>query len=70
MKATVTNLGQLQKEHGLDSDPQLCITRLDELCRKVRNCPRAQRNPTLYYASQEIRMTKATVHDEGDTKHK
>lgn len=87
MKMIATNLGQLQKEHGLDLDPieyadsamkfglvhvvyewaigvpfseicQLttaqegsivrCITRLDELCREVRNCARVVGNPTLY----------------------
>ena len=87
MKKIAINLGQLQKEHGLDLDPidyaestmkfglvhvvyewaigvpfseicQLtdaqegsivrCITRLDELCREVRNCARVVGNPTLY----------------------
>lgn len=87
MKTIALNLGQLQKEHGLDVDPidyaesslkfglvhvvyewaigvpfseicQLtsaqegsivrCITRLDELCREVRNCARVVGNPTLY----------------------
>jgi antiviral helicase SKI2 len=87
MKTIATNLGQLQKEHGLEVDPieytegslkfglvhvvyewaigvpfseitQLttaqegsivrCITRLDELCREVRNCARVVGNPTLY----------------------
>eukprot|EP00534_Pseudo-nitzschia_fraudulenta_P009160 CAMPEP_0201168184 /NCGR_PEP_ID=MMETSP0851-20130426/74476_1 /ASSEMBLY_ACC=CAM_ASM_000631 /TAXON_ID=183588 /ORGANISM="Pseudo-nitzschia fraudulenta, Strain WWA7" /LENGTH=566 /DNA_ID=CAMNT_0047449593 /DNA_START=120 /DNA_END=1820 /DNA_ORIENTATION=- len=87
MKTIAINLGQLQKEHGLDLDPidyaestmkfglvhvvyewaigvpfseicQLttaqegsivrCITRLDELCREVRNCARVVGNPTLY----------------------
>jgi len=87
MKTIAINLGQLQKEHGLDIDPidyadstmkfglvhvvyewaigvpfseicQLtdaqegsivrCITRLDELCREVRNCARVVGNPTLY----------------------
>ena len=87
MKTIAMNLGQLQKEHGLDVDPieyadstmkfglvhvvyewaigvpfseicQLtdaqegsivrCITRLDELCREVRNCARVVGNPTLY----------------------
>jgi antiviral helicase SKI2 len=87
MKLIATNLGQLQKEHGLDVDPQeyaatvlkfglvhvvyewalgvpfsnicelteaqegsivRCITRLDELCREVRNCARVVGNPTLY----------------------
>ena len=87
MKTIAINLGQLQKDHGLDVDPldyaessmkfglvhvvyewaigvpfceicQLtdaqegsivrCITRLDELCREVRNCARVVGNPTLY----------------------
>lgn len=87
MKQIATNLGQLQKEHGLDVDPKeyeatvlkfglvhvvyewalgvpfsnicelteaqegsivRCITRLDELCREVRNCARVVGNPTLY----------------------
>eukprot|EP00537_Pseudo-nitzschia_pungens_P004789 CAMPEP_0172355780 /NCGR_PEP_ID=MMETSP1060-20121228/178_1 /TAXON_ID=37318 /ORGANISM="Pseudo-nitzschia pungens, Strain cf. cingulata" /LENGTH=923 /DNA_ID=CAMNT_0013075627 /DNA_START=156 /DNA_END=2927 /DNA_ORIENTATION=- len=87
MKKIAMNLGQLQKNHGLDLDPmdyadstmkfglvhvvyewaigvpfseicQLttaqegsivrCITRLDELCREVRNCARVVGNPTLY----------------------
>lgn len=87
MKTIAINVGQLQKEHGLDLDPieycescmkfglvhvvyewaigvpfseicQLtdaqegsivrCITRLDELCREVRNCARVVGNPTLY----------------------
>jgi antiviral helicase SKI2 len=87
MNKIAWNLGQLQKEHGLDVDPieyaesilsfglvhvvyewaigvpfssiiQLtvaqegsivrCITRLDELCREVRNCARVVGNPTLY----------------------
>jgi len=87
MKAIALNLGQLQKEHGLDVDPLeyceatlkfglvhvvyewalgvpfsnicelttaqegsivRCITRLDELCREVRNCARVVGNPTLY----------------------
>jgi antiviral helicase SKI2 len=87
MKAVATNLGQLQKEHGLEIDPAdyceaslkfglvhvvyewalgvpfrdicdlttaqegsivRCITRLDELCREVRNCARVVGNPTLY----------------------
>lgn len=87
MKTIATNLGQLQKEQGLDVDPleyadgslkfglvhvvyewalgvpfdnicQLtdaqegsivrCITRLDELCRELRNCARVVGNPTLY----------------------
>ncbi len=87
MKTIATNLGQLQKEHGLDIDPidyadatlkfglvhvvyewalgvpfknicelttvqegsiVRCITRLDELCREVRNCARVVGNPTLY----------------------
>jgi antiviral helicase SKI2 len=87
MKTVATNLGQLQKEQGLDIDPGeycdgslkfglvhvvyewalgvpfkniceltdvqegsivRCITRLDELCREVRNCARVVGNPTLY----------------------
>ena len=87
MKVIATNLGQLQKEHGLEIDPLeycegslkfglvhvvyewalgvpfssicdltaaqegsivRCITRLDELCREVRNCARVVGNPTLY----------------------
>jgi antiviral helicase SKI2 len=87
MKKIAQNLGQLQKEHGLDVDPLeysenslkfglvhvvyewalgvpfsniceltlaqegsivRCITRLDELCREVRNCARVVGNPTLY----------------------
>jgi len=87
MKTIAMNLGQLQKEHGLDVDPidycestlkfglvhvvyewalgvefksiceltmaqegsiVRCITRLDELCREVRNCARVVGNPTLY----------------------
>mmetsp|Transcript_7652 Transcript_7652/g.18427 ORF Transcript_7652/g.18427 Transcript_7652/m.18427 type:complete len:1449 (-) Transcript_7652:38-4384(-) len=87
MKKIATNLGQLQREHGLDIDPidyadstlkfglvhvvyewalgvpfknicelttaqegsiVRCITRLDELCREVRNCARVVGNPTLY----------------------
>lgn len=87
MKAVATNLGQLQKEKGLDVDPgEYCdnslnfglvhvvyewalgmpfrvicdltdaqegtivrtITRLEELCREVRNCARVVGNPTLY----------------------
>lgn len=87
MKTIATNIGQLQKEHGLDVDPGefcdstlkfglvhvvyewalgvlfsniceltdaqegsivRCITRLDELCREVRNCARVVGNPTLY----------------------
>jgi antiviral helicase SKI2 len=87
MKTIALNLGQMQKEHGLDVDPMeysettlkfglvhvvyewalgvpfsnicelttaqegsivRCITRLDELCREVRNCARVVGNPTLY----------------------
>ena len=87
MKAVATNLGQLQREKGLDLDPgeycdnslnfglvhvvyewalgmpfrNICdltdaqegtivrtITRLEELCREVRNCARVVGNPTLY----------------------
>jgi len=87
MKTIATNLGQLQKEAGLQVDPNeycakslkfglvhvvyewalgvpfkniceltdvqegsivRCITRLDELCREIRNCARVVGNPTLY----------------------
>ncbi len=87
MKMIAKHLGQLQKQHGLDVDPEeyadnslkfglvhvvyewalgvpfsnicelteaqegsivRCITRLDELCREVRNCARVVGNPTLY----------------------
>lgn len=87
MMTIARNLGQLQKEQGLDVDPAeycekslkfglvhvvyewalgvpfkniceltdvqegsivRCITRLDELCREVRNCARVVGNPTLY----------------------
>lgn len=87
MKEIANNLGQLQKEHGLNVDPLeyqegslkfglvhvvyewalgvpfsaiceltmvpegsivRCITRLDELCREVRNTARIVGNPTLY----------------------
>ena len=87
LKVIARNLGQLQKEQGLDIDPGeycdqslkfglvhvvyewalgvpfkniceltdvqegsivRCITRLDELCREVRNCARVVGNPTLY----------------------
>ena len=87
MKSIAVNLGQLQKEHGLEVDPGeycdaslkfglvhvvyewalgvpfsdiceltlvqegsivRCITRLDELCRDIRNCARVVGNPTLY----------------------
>lgn len=87
MKSVATNLGQLQKDQGLEIDPGeycdgslkfglvhvvyewalgvpfkniceltdvqegsivRCITRLDELCREVRNCARVVGNPTLY----------------------
>jgi len=87
MKTVATNLGQLQKDQGLELDPgeycdgalkfglvhvvyewalgvpfmNICeltdvpegnivrtITRLDELCREVRNCARVVGNPTLY----------------------
>merc|ERR1719223_51593 len=30
-----------------------CITRLDELCREVRNCARVVGNPTLYRKMEE-----------------
>jgi len=30
-----------------------CITRLDELCREVRNCARVVGNPTLYKKTEE-----------------
>jgi len=92
MKAIATNLGQLQKEKGLDVDPgeycdnslnfglvhvvyewalgmpfkNICdltdaqegsivrtITRLEELCREVRNCARVVGNPTLYRKLEE-----------------
>ncbi|KAL7556371.1 hypothetical protein ACA910_000007, partial [Epithemia clementina (nom. ined.)] len=87
MKTIATNLGQVQKDAGLQVDPgeykdnslkfglvhvvyewalgvtfknicQLtnvqegsivrCITRLDELCREIRNCARVVGNPSLY----------------------
>ena len=87
MKTVAINLGQLQKDQGLELDPgeycdgalkfglvhvvyewalgvpfmNICeltdvpegnivrtITRLDELCREVRNCARVVGNPTLY----------------------
>lgn len=87
MKTIALNLGQLQKNKGLDIDPldycdsslkfglvhvvyewalgvpfsKICeltlvqegsivrtMTRLDELCREIRNCARAVGNPTLY----------------------
>lgn len=87
MQTIAANLGQLQKDHGLEIDPAdycdsslkfglvhvvyewslgvpfssicdltlvqegsivRCITRLDELCREVRNCARVVGNPTLY----------------------
>jgi antiviral helicase SKI2 len=97
MKTIAANLGQLQKEQGLDVDPleyaesslrfglvhvvyewaigvpfsaitQLttaqegsivrCITRLDELCREVRNCARVVGNPTLY---QKMEIASAAI---------
>ena len=87
MKTIAVDLGQVQKDHGLQLDPQeycdmslkfglvhvvyewalgvpfasiceltdvqegsivRCITRLDELCREIRNCARVVGNPTLY----------------------
>jgi antiviral helicase SKI2 len=87
MKAIALDLGQVQKDHGLQIDPTeyangalkfglvhvvyewalgvpfasiceltdvqegsivRCITRLDELCREIRNCARVVGNPTLY----------------------
>ena len=87
MKIIAKNLGQLQKEQGLEIDPGeycdgslkfglvhvvyewalgvpfknicdltdvqegsivRCITRLEELCREIRNCARVLGNPTLY----------------------
>jgi antiviral helicase SKI2 len=33
-----------------------CITRLDELCREVRNCARVVGNPTLYRKMEEASM--------------
>lgn len=97
MKTIAMNLGQLQKQQGLDVDPieyagislkfglvgvvyewaigvpfatitQLtttqegsivrCITRLDELCREVRNCARVVGNPTLY---QKMEVASAAI---------
>jgi antiviral helicase SKI2 len=87
LKAIATNLGQLQRDCGLEVDPNeycenslkfglvhvvyewalgvsfkdicaltdvqegsivRCITRLDELCREIRNCARVVGNPSLY----------------------
>jgi antiviral helicase SKI2 len=87
MRKIATNLGEMQRDHGLQIDPKdycasslkfglvhvvyewalgvpfsniceltlvqegsivRCITRLDELCREVRNCARVVGNPTLY----------------------
>lgn len=87
LKDVALNLGQLQKNQGLELDPLeyaasalkfglvhvvyewalgvpfskiceltlvqegsivRCITRLDELCREIRNCARVVGNPTLY----------------------
>jgi antiviral helicase SKI2 len=95
MQKIATNLGQLQKEHGLDIDPiefcegslkfglvhvvyewalgvtfknicdltdvqegsiVRCITRLDELCREIRNCARVVGNPTLYRKMEAASM--------------
>jgi antiviral helicase SKI2 len=95
MKTIATNLGQLQKDHGLELDPSeycdaslkfglvhvvyewalgvpfssiceltlvqegsivRCITRLDELCREVRNCARVVGNPTLYRKMEAASM--------------
>jgi antiviral helicase SKI2 len=95
MQRIATNLGQLQKEHGLDIDPAdycegtlkfglvhvvyewalgvtfkdiceltdvqegsivRCITRLDELCREIRNCARVVGNPTLYRKMEAASM--------------
>jgi antiviral helicase SKI2 len=95
MQKIATNLGQLQKEHGLDIDPAeycdgalkfglvhvvyewalgvsfksicdltdvqegsivRCITRLDELCREIRNCARVVGNPTLYRKMEAASM--------------
>lgn len=95
MQKIATNLGQLQKEHGLDVDPAeycdgslkfglvhvvyewalgvsfknicdltdvqegsivRCITRLDELCREIRNCARVVGNPTLYRKMEAASM--------------
>jgi len=92
MRSIALRLGQLQKEHGLEIDPEeyrasslkfgvvhvvyewargvpfrdicdltsvqegsivRCITRLDELCREVRNCARVVGNPTLYRKCEE-----------------
>jgi antiviral helicase SKI2 len=87
LKIIATNLGQLQRDCGLEVDPHeycenslkfglvhvvyewalgvsfkdictltdvqegsivRCITRLDELCREIRNCARVVGNPSLY----------------------
>lgn len=95
MQKIATNLGQLQKEQGLDIDPiefcegslkfglvhvvyewalgvtfkticdltdvqegsiVRCITRLDELCREIRNCARVVGNPTLYQKMEAASM--------------
>jgi antiviral helicase SKI2 len=95
MKTIATNLGQLQKDHGLEIDPSeycdaslkfglvhvvyewalgvpfssiceltlvqegsivRCVTRLDELCREVRNCARVVGNPTLYRKMEAASM--------------
>jgi antiviral helicase SKI2 len=96
MQKIATNLGQLQKDHGLDIDPAeycdgslkfglvhvvyewalgvsfkdicdltdvqegsivRCITRLDELCREIRNCARVVGNPTLYRKMEAASMS-------------
>ena len=36
-----------------EGDIVRCITRLDELCREVRNCARMIGNPTLYLKCEE-----------------
>jgi len=95
MQTIAVNLGQLQKDHGLEVDPAdfcdsslkfglvhvvyewalgvpfssicdltlvqegsivRCITRLDELCREVRNCARVVGNPTLYRKMEAASM--------------
>lgn len=95
MQTIAVNLGQLQKDHGLEVDPKdfcdsslkfglvhvvyewalgvpfssicdltlvqegsivRCITRLDELCREVRNCARVVGNPTLYRKMEAASM--------------
>ena len=95
MQTIAVNLGELQKDHGLEIDPEdycdsslkfglvhvvyewalgvpfssiceltlvqegsivRCITRLDELCREVRNCARVVGNPTLYRKMEAASM--------------